>query len=94
MDAEVLGISSNVRFSQKAFADFLKLNFPLLSDYPGQKVTKAYGVFDEETRLAKRSYFIIDKQGVIRFKVIMPSNRDLMGNEELLAVIRKINQGS
>lgn len=93
MDTEILGISANVRFSQKAFADFLKLNFPLLSDRPGN-VMKAYGVYNEESRLAKRSYFIVDKQGVIRFKKIMPSNRDLLSNEELLAEIKKINEGS
>ncbi len=89
-----MGISANVTFSQKAFADFLKLNYPLLSDSDGQKVMQAYGVLDPEQRRAKRSYFIIDKQGIIRFKRLMPSNRELMDNEELLAVIRKINQGS
>lgn len=83
-----------MRFSQKAFADFLKLNFPLLSDYRGRKVIKAYGVFDEKGRRAKRSYFIVDKQGILRFKKIMLSNRDLLSNKELLAEIKKINGGS
>ena len=91
----MLGISSNVRFSQKAFADSLKLNYPLLSDYRGYKVIKAYGVFDEKKRHGtKRSYFIVDKQGVIRFKKIMASNRSLVSNEELLKEIKKINQGN
>lgn len=81
-------------FSQKAFADFLKLNYPLLSDSDGQKVMQAYGVLDQEQRRAKRSYFIIDKQGVVRFKKIMPSNRDLISNQDLLNEIKKINQTS
>lgn len=51
---------------------------------------KAYGVADEERRTAKRSYFIVDKQGVIRFKKVMPSNRDLLSNDELLAELKKI----
>lgn len=93
-NTEVLGISANVRFSQKAFADFLKLNYPLLSDYRGQKVMKAYGVFDKKKRRAKRSYFIVDKKGVVRFKKIMSSNRKLLPNEALLKEIRKINHGS
>lgn len=92
-DTEIVGISSNVRFSQKAFADFLKLNFPLLSDPQGDAM-KAYGVYDEERRTAKRSYFIVDKRGNIRFKKIMPSNRDLLPNEDLLNEIKKINQSS
>lgn len=90
-NTEILGISANVRFSQKAFADFLKLNYPLLSDPKGDAM-RSYGVYDEERRLAKRSYFIIDKQGVVRFKKVMPSNRDLLSNEELLNEIKKINQ--
>jgi len=89
-----LGISANVRFSQKAFAESLNLNYPLLSDSRGQKVIKAYGVFDEKRHRARRSYFIVDKQGVIRFKKIMSSNRKLHPNEELFKEIKKINQAN
>lgn len=88
-------MSANATFSQKAFADFLKLNYPLLSDFQDQKVAKAFGVFDETTRRARRSYFIIDKEGVVRFKSVRPSNReqDLITTDELLKEIKKINQG-
>ena len=79
-----------MRFSQKAFADFLKLNYPLLADPPGQ-VLKAYGVYDEDARRARRAYAIIDKQGVIRFMKIMPKNSELIPNDELLKEIAKIN---
>ncbi len=91
----MLGISSNVRFSQKAFADSLKLNYPLLSDSRGHKVIKAYGVYNEKKRHGtKRSYFIVDKQGIIRFKRIITKKRGLVANEELLKEIKKINQGN
>jgi len=93
LDTEVLGISANVRFSQKAFAESLSLNYPLLSDSRGQKVIKTYGVYNEKRRRARRSYFIVDKQGIIRFKKIM-SGRKLLPNEELFKEIKKINQGS
>lgn len=88
-------MSANATFSQKAFADFLKLEYPLLSDFQDQKVMKAFGVFDEERRVAKRSYFIIDKAGIVRFKSIRPTNReqDLLTTDELLKEIKKINQG-
>jgi peroxiredoxin len=84
-------VSANARFSQKAFSDFLKLNFPILSDYPDFKTIQAYGVFEEKSRLAKRSYFIVDKEGIIRFRQVMPSNRDLLPNEELIKEIKKIS---
>jgi peroxiredoxin len=85
-----VGVSMNVAFSQKAFADFLKLNFPLLSDFPDGKTTQAYGVFNAERKLAQRSYFIVDKQGVIRYKKILQPKEPLVENDELLAEVKKI----
>jgi len=87
-----VGISSNAAFSQKAFADFLKLNFPLLSDAPDLKTMQAYGVLNAERRLAQRSYFIIDKEGVIRYKKVLVSKEPLVSNDELLAEVGKINK--
>ena len=73
MDAQVIGISVNDPFSNKAFSDQNQLNFPLLSDYARGAVSD-YGVamdnfagMDGYTA-AKRSVFIIDKEGTIRFK--------------------------
>jgi peroxiredoxin len=83
----------NVRFSQKAFADFLSLNFPLLSDFPDAKTMQAYGVFNAERKLAQRSYFIVDKQGVIRYKRVLKQGESLIPNEEILEEVRKINKG-
>ena len=85
-----MGISGNVTFSQKAFADFLKLNFPLLSDAPDLKTAQAYGVFNADRKLAQRSYFIIDKQGVVRYKRVLKQGEPLISNEELLAELQKI----
>ncbi len=94
MDAEVVGISANVGFSQKAFADFLKLNFPLLSDFPELKTIQTYGVFNKDRRLAQRSWFIVDKQGVIRYKKVLKPEEPLVPNETLIEEIQKINQKS
>ena len=90
MDTEVIGISANLTFSQQAFADFLKLNFPLVSDYPDLKTIDTYGVLDQERRLAQRSYFIVDKQGVIRYKNIIKRGQPLVDNDTLVAEIKKI----
>ena len=87
-----MGISSNAAFSQKAFADFLKLNFPLLSDAPDMKTMQAYGVYNAERRLAQRSYFIIDKDGVIRYMKVLKQGEPLVSNDELLAEVGKINK--
>jgi mycoredoxin-dependent peroxiredoxin len=94
-NTEVLGISANAPFSQKAFADFAKIAYPLLSDRDG-KVMVAFGVYDEPRRVAKRAYVIIDKEGVVRYLDIRPSNteKDLLSTEQLLNEVKKVNKGS
>jgi peroxiredoxin len=92
LDTEVVGISTNVRFSQQAFADFIKLNYPLLSDAPDGKISEAYGVYNAERKISVRSWFIVDKQGVIRYKKVLAPKEPLMENEALLAELKKINQ--
>jgi peroxiredoxin len=93
-NTEVLGISVNTPFSQKAFVDFTKVKHPLLSDRDG-KVMQAYGVYQEKTRTASRAYVIVDKEGVVRFKQVLPSGNPkfLIPTESLLNEIRKINKG-
>lgn len=64
-------IAVTATFSQMAFAETTGVQFPLLSDWGG-KVAEAYGVLYEEwkghTRLAKRSVFVIDTGGVVRYR--------------------------
>lgn len=88
-------MSANAIFSQKALVDFAKIQYPLLSDRDG-KVMQAFGVWDEKRRLAKRSYIIVDKEGVLRFKSVRPTNgpKDLLSTETLLDEVKKINKGS
>jgi len=90
VDAEVIGISGNLTFSQQAFADYLKLNFPLVSDYPDLKTIEAYGVLEPQRRVPQRSYFIVDKQGIIRYKNVLGRGQPLVANEALVAEIKKI----
>jgi len=99
-NTEVLGIASTSRFSQLAFAEFAKIQYPLLSGGTDvttvHKVMRAYGVFDEARLVAKRSYVIIDKEGIIRYYDIRPTNteKDLLTTEQLLNAVKKVNQGS
>jgi len=87
-------MSVNTAFSQKAFAEVAKINYPLLSDNTGKTMT-AFGVFDQARRQAKRSYVIIDKEGVVRYLNVRPSNgpADLLSTETLLNEVKKVNQG-
>jgi hypothetical protein len=63
-DSELLAISCDPTYALRAFADHDGLNFPLLSDYwPHGAVD---GVFDER-RGRRRSSFLIDREGVVRW---------------------------
>ena len=65
---QILGISSNNPFSQKTFADSLKLPYPLLSDFPNLKVIRSYGGLNPQWDMttAQRWFFLIDQQGIVR----------------------------
>ena len=79
-DTEVIAISCDPMFSLRAFADAEGLNFPLLSDFwPHGEVARAFDVFDEERGCPRRSSYVIDKQGILRWSVhnAMPEGRDL-----------------
>ena len=73
LEAQVIGISVNDPFSNKAFAEKNRLPFPVLSDYK-REVIKTYGLeFYNFSGLsgytvAKRSIFILDPQGIVRYE--------------------------
>ena len=73
LNAQVVGISVNDPFTNKAFAEANKLQFPILSDYTRETVRK-YNVFHDNFAgltgytVAKRSVFVLDELGVLRYK--------------------------
>jgi peroxiredoxin len=72
LNAQVVGISIDSPFANKAFADQNKLAFPLLSDYT-RKVVKQYcGLQKDFAGLkgytaAKRSVFVLDASGKVKY---------------------------
>jgi len=69
-DTEIVAISCDPRYALRQFADTDGLNFPLLSDFwPHGEVARAYGVFDERTGAARRSSYVVDREGVVRWSV-------------------------
>ena len=73
LNAQVVGISVNDPFTNKAFAEANKLQFPILSDYTRETV-KRFNVFHYDFAglkgyiAAKRSIFVLDEKGVVRYK--------------------------
>ncbi len=51
--------------ANREFAKQLEIKFPLLSDFT-RKISREYGILDEERQFSRRTTFVVDKQGVIQ----------------------------
>jgi peroxiredoxin len=67
LDTQILTASVDSTWTQKAFAKELKVKFPIMSDF-SRKAVALYGSYYEDKGFAKRSIFIIDKQGKVAYK--------------------------
>jgi len=67
LDAQILAASVDSTWTQKAFSKDLGVKFPILSDF-GKKAVTLYGSLYEDKGFAKRTVFVIDKQGRIVYK--------------------------
>jgi peroxiredoxin len=76
---QVLTVSVDSAPTHKKWAEEQGYEFPLLADFwPHGAVAQAYGVFNDARGLATRGTFVIDKEGVVRWKVVnaIPDARD------------------
>jgi mycoredoxin-dependent peroxiredoxin len=88
-DTAVLPISVDSTPTLNEFRNKHKMTHHLLSDFK-REAGRAYGVLDEEKFFTKRAYFLVDKQGVLRWKHVEAELRDSRTNEQLLAEIAKV----
>jgi peroxiredoxin len=98
LDTQVLGVSVDVPGALAAFAEKLGLTYPLLSDFSRDTVKK-YGVmFDNPNearfRMAKRAYFVIDKQGTVRYKHIAEDAGHLLNADEIFTTVKAVATGT
>lgn len=87
-DVELVTVSVDSGFVLRTWADQEHFNFTLLSDFwPHGGVAVSYGVFDEDRGVATRGTFIIDKAGVVRWKVVnpIPQAREIAEYQKALA---------
>ena len=72
-NAEVLGISVDGPWCHLAFAKDRKLTFPILSDFePKGNVAQLFGVYRKSEGVCERALFVIDAEGVIRWRYVSP----------------------
>jgi peroxiredoxin len=89
-DVALLAVSCDTMFSLRVFAEREGLDYPLLSDFwPHGATARAYGVFNEAAGCAFRGTFVIDRDGVVRWKVEngMPDARSVDDYRAALAAL-------
>jgi peroxiredoxin 2/4 len=96
--AEVIGVSTDSVYSHRAWLQTSRdkggvegLKYPLASDITKQ-VSRDYGVLIEDQGIALRGLFVIDPEGILRYKVVHDLN---IGRsvDETLRVIQALQTG-
>ena len=96
--ADIIGVSTDSVFSHRAWINTPRdkggvadLNYPLAADST-KKVASDYGVLIESRGIALRGLFVIDPEGVLRYKVVHDLNIGRSA-EETLRVIQALQTG-
>ena len=95
LNAQVIGIDVNDPFTNKAFADENRLQFPVLSDY-ARSTVRAYKINHDDFAgltgytAAKRSIFVLDDKGTVRYRWVSDDPMKEPNYEEIKAVLSKI----
>jgi peroxiredoxin len=81
INAELIAISVDSLFTLAKFKELEGYNFPLLSDW-NKEISAAYGTLYDEfvfqmKGVAKRSAFVVDKDGIIRYAEVLENAGDL-----------------
>ena len=94
MDAEVLAISVDSLFTLGKFKEEQGLNFNLLSDF-NKTTSEAYGsLYDtfvlDMKGVSKRSAFLIDREGIVRYAEVLESAGDVPNFDALKEVLKTL----
>jgi peroxiredoxin len=89
LNATVLGISGDYVFSHHEWAKFHKLQFPLLSDHD-HRVARMYDSYMEGAGFNKRTIYLIDKDGVVRYVNLAFKAGDKKDYDALRAELEKL----
>jgi peroxiredoxin len=91
----VVGVSVDSPFANKEFAAKNGLSFPLLSDISREAIGKYDVVFNDLAgvkgfTVAKRSVFVIDKGGTVRYRWVAPEPKVEPDYSEVTAAVKKL----
>jgi peroxiredoxin len=86
-ETDIVSVSCDAWLVRQAWKRAIEGRGRYLSDFwPHGEASRAYGVFDEARGAAKRATFLIDKQGIVRYRVIRDIDDRRDADEYLAAV--------
>ena len=93
LNTQILGVSCDAQPTQTAYSTSLgNLPYPVLSDFhPKGKVSKQFGIFNEDRGTSDRGVFIIDTSGEIKYIQIYKRAEDI-DIDHLLEVLANLSQ--
>ena len=87
---EILPISVDSVPTLREFKNKLQMKSELLSDFK-RDISRAYGVLNDERFYSNRAYFLIDKEGRVRWSHVETNNRERRENEEIFAAMELLS---
>ena len=96
LHAQIWAISVDSHYALAKWKDEQKFNFPMLSDF-NKTVSKKYGALYKEFGLgmngvSKRSAFVIDKEGVVRYAEVLENAGELPNFEAVKQVLQSLKK--
>lgn len=94
-NAVVYGISVDALFSLGKFKEEQNLNFTLLSDF-NKEASTAYDTiyeswFNDMKGVSKRSAFVIDKDGIVKYAEVLENAGDVPNFNAIQEVLKSLN---
>lgn len=86
---QVLPVSVDAVPSLKEFRNKFGMRVELLSDFR-REASRAYGVLREDAYCSQRAYFLVDRDGIVRWSHVEDSPGQRRDNSEILAVIERV----
>ena len=96
MNAQVIGISVDPPFSQKVWIDQNNVTYPFLSDFNREVVNKYDVALPNLASMegyvaAKRAVFVLDKEGIVRYKWVADSPANEPDYDEVRGAVAQLS---
>ncbi|MBV8775477.1 MAG: redoxin domain-containing protein [Deltaproteobacteria bacterium] len=94
LNCKVFGLSADSPFALDAWAKEQEYQFPLLSDY-NKDTAREYGALYDDLMgfkgVCKRSAFVIDRQGVLRYAEVLADARNLPNFDAIKSCLKQLS---